>query len=104
MLLLALFLLGLGWNFGFVAGSTLLSEHLELHERTRVQGSADALIWSSAAAASLGSGLIMAGVGYTALGILGAGAVIIPVVVLRAHRRSAAAHAHDLPHAEAPAP
>ena len=27
----------------------------------------------------------MAAAGYTALGILGAGAVIIPVVVLRAH-------------------
>ncbi len=103
LLLLALFLLGLGWNFGFVAGSTLLSEHLELHERTRVQGAADALIWSSAAAASLGSGLIMAGVGYTALGVLGAGAVIIPVVVLRAHRR-ATSHAHEHAHAEAPAP
>ncbi|HEY3334526.1 MAG TPA: MFS transporter [Candidatus Limnocylindrales bacterium] len=103
MLLVALFLLGLGWNFGFVAGSTLLSGHLELHERTRVQGAADALIWSSAAAASLGSGLIMAGVGYTALGVLGAGAVIIPVVVLRSHRR-ATAHAHEHVHAEAPAP
>jgi MFS family permease len=88
VLLLALFLLGLGWNFGFVAGSALLSSHLELHERTRIQGAADALIWSSAAAASLGSGLIMATVGYTALGILGAGAVIIPVVVLRSHRRT----------------
>ena len=88
ILLLALFLLGLGWNFGFVAGSALLSQHLELHERTRVQGAADALIWSSAAAASLGSGLIMAAVGYTALGILGAAAVVIPVIVLRAHRRS----------------
>ena len=81
---------GLGWNFGFVAGSAMLSEHLELHERTRVQGVADALIWSSAAAASLGSGLIMAGVGYTALGILGAGVVVIPLVVLRAHRRTIA--------------
>ena len=30
----------------------------------------------------------MAAVGYTALGILGAGAVIIPVVVLRSHRRT----------------
>lgn len=92
VLLVALFLLGLGWNFGFVAGSAMLSENLEIHERTRVQGTADALIWSSAAAASLGSGLIMAAVGYTALGILGAGAVIIPVVVLRSHRR-AEAHA-----------
>ena len=88
VLLLALFLLGLGWSFGFVAGSAMLSENLEIHERTRVQGVADALIWSTAAAASLGSGLIMAAVGYTALGILGAGAVIIPVVVLRAHHRT----------------
>ena len=90
VLLVALFLLGLGWNFGFIAGSAMLSENLEIHERTRVQGAADALIWSSAAAASLGSGLIMAAVGYTALGILGAGAVIIPVVVLRSHRRDEA--------------
>ena len=90
VLLLALFLLGLGWSFGFVAGSAMLSENLEIHERTRVQGIADALIWSSAAAASLGSGLIMAGVGYTALGFLGVGAVIIPLVVLRAHHRAAA--------------
>ena len=90
VLLVALFLLGLGWNFGFVAGRAMLSENLEIHERTRVQGAADALIWSSAAAASLGSGLIMAAVGYTALGILGAGAVIIPVVVLRSHRRDEA--------------
>ena len=85
VLWLALFLLGLGWSFGFVAGSAMLSENLEIHERTRVQGAADALIWSSAAAAALGSGLIMAATGYTALGILGAGAVIIPVVVLRTH-------------------
>lgn len=89
ILVLALFLLGLGWNFGFVAGSSMLSEHLELHERTRVQGVADALIWSSAAAASLGSGLIMASVGYTALGILGAGAVFIPVVILRRQQQRA---------------
>jgi MFS family permease len=90
MLLLAMFLLGLGWSFGFVAGSAMLSENLEIHERTRVQGVADALIWSSAAAASLGSGLIMAVVGYTALGILGAGAVIMATVVLWAHHRAAA--------------
>jgi MFS family permease len=93
VLLLSLFLLGLGWSFGFVAGSAMLSENLEIHERTRVQGVADALIWSSAAAASLGSGLIMAVVGYTALGILGAGAVIIPMVVLRTHHRTTAREA-----------
>lgn len=93
-LFVALFLLGFGWNLGFVAGSALLSEHLEIHERTRVQGMADALIWSSAAAASLGSGVIMAVAGYTALGVLGAGAVLIPIITLRAHRH-ALAHAHE---------
>jgi MFS family permease len=93
LLLVALFLLGLGWNIGFVAGSALLSEHLEVHERTRVQGAADALIWSSAAAASLGSGVIMAAAGYTALGVLGTGLVLIPILTLRAHRQ-ALAHRH----------
>jgi MFS family permease len=88
VLLIALFLLGWGWNLGFVAGSAMLSHHLELHERTRVQGVADALIWSSSAAASLGSGLIMAAVGYTALGILGAGLIVIPVLAMRALRRA----------------
>jgi MFS family permease len=93
VLFLALFLLGLGWS-GFVAGSAMLSENLEIHERTRVQGAADALIWSSAAAAALGSGLIMASAGYTALGILSVGALVIPVIVLRSHHRTtSAAHA-----------
>ena len=101
VLLLALFLLGLGWNFGYVAGSTMLSDNLELHERTRIQGTADALIWSTAAAASLGSGLIMAAVGYTWLGILGAAVVVIPVLVLRSHRR-AERHRHSHPDAELP--
>jgi len=96
-LVLALFLLGLGWNFGFVAGSAMLSEHLELHERTRVQGAADALIWSSAAAASLGSGLIMASVGYAALGVLGVGLVIIPVIMLRRNHRATAREATGRP-------
>jgi MFS family permease len=89
----ALFLLGLGWNLGFVAGSAMFSAHLEIHERTRIQGVADALIWSSAAAASLGSGLIMAAAGYTALGLLGAGATLLIVVAMLTHRR-APRHGH----------
>lgn len=88
---LALFLLGLGWSFGYVGGSALLSDHLELHERTRVQGVADALIWSAAAAASVGSGLIVAAVGYAALGVLGVGLVAIAVVAIARARRAAPA-------------
>ena len=97
MLFLALFLLGYGWNLGFVAGSAMLSRGLEIHERTRVQGVADAMIWSSAAAASLGSGFIMVVAGYTALGVLGACAVLIPVVVLRSQRSAMQASAGPQP-------
>jgi MFS family permease len=97
LLFLALFLLGYGWNLGFVAGSALLSGSLEIHERTRVQGVADAMIWSSAAAASLGSGFVMVVVGYTALGVLGASAVLIPLLVLRTQRRAMRAGAAPVP-------
>jgi len=50
----------------------MLSNGLELSERTRLQGFVDALIWSTSAVASLGSGVIVATAGYTGLGILGA--------------------------------
>ena len=42
MLFLALFLLGYGWNLGYVAGSALLTTGLGLAERTRLQGFTDA--------------------------------------------------------------
>ena len=62
VLFIALFLLGYGWNLGYVAGSALLTRDLSLAERTRLQGLTDSLIWSSAAVASLGSGIVVAGV------------------------------------------
>jgi len=79
VLFLALFLLGWGWNLGFVAGSALLTEGLTVSERTRLQGVTDALIWSSAAAAALGSGVVVAVASYTALGLLGAALIGLPV-------------------------
>ena len=88
MLTLALFLLGYGWNLGFVAGSSMLTIGLTLGERTRVQGVADGLIWTSAALASLSSGFIVAGASYTALGLLGVALLIPPAAVLMARRRA----------------
>lgn len=87
ILFVALFLLGYGWNLGFVAGSALLTHGLEIAERTRLQGLTDALIWSSSAAASIGSGVVVAVAGFTTLGILGAAMVVIPawLVIARRH-------------------
>jgi MFS family permease len=90
-LTLALFLLGYGWNLGFVAGSSMLTSGLTLGERTRVQGVADGLIWTSAALASLSSGLIVAGASYTTLGLLGIALLIPPAALLLARRRAISA-------------
>jgi MFS family permease len=88
MLFIALFLLGYGWNLGFVAGSALLTHDLTLAERTRLQGLTDSLIWSSAAAASIGSGVVVAIAGFTALGVLGAGLIVAPAWLVLARRRA----------------
>jgi MFS family permease len=86
LLFLALFLLGYGWNLGYVAGSTLLTTGLGLAERTRVQGFTDALIWSSAAAASLTSGIVLATAGFATLGLIGAAMVIVPAWLILSRR------------------
>lgn len=85
-LFMALFLLGFGWNLGYVAGSTLLTTGLSLAERTRLQGVTDALIWSSAAVASLGSGLVLSMANYAILGLLGAALVAGPMLLVIARR------------------
>lgn len=82
LLFVALFLLGVGWNFGFVAGSALLTEGLSGAERTTLQGATDAMIWSSAAAAALSSGIVVSAASYTALGILGAALIALPVAAM----------------------
>jgi MFS family permease len=91
LLFVALFTLGFGWNLGFVAGSSLLSSGVSLAERARVQGAADAVIWSTSALASVGSGLVVATAGYTTLGLLGVAIVIGPTAVLLSRRSAIAA-------------
>lgn len=44
ILIAALFLLGFGWNLGFVAGSNLLSTGSSLAHRARLQGTVDAMV------------------------------------------------------------
>ena len=63
---------------------------MSLAERTRIQGLTDSLIWSSAAVASLGSGVVLAYAGYAILGLLGAALVVFPMLLVMA-RRSAVA-------------
>lgn len=96
VLLVALFLLGWGWNLGFVAGSALLTSGISLAERARVQGLTDALIWSAAAIASASSGVVVAAAGYATLGLLGVALVALPVLVLATRRSRFPAAARSL--------
>ena len=82
ILVLALFLLGYGWNLGFVAGSALLTDGLAAHERTRAQGLADTIVWGRSALASLAGGLLLASAGYAALGITGVALLAVATAVL----------------------
>ncbi len=70
-LALALFILGLGWNFCFVAGSTLLSNQLHYDERGRVQGANELLIALASGSGSLLTGAFFAGGGMLRVGAVG---------------------------------
>jgi len=73
----ALFLVGLGWNFCYVGGSSLLADQLSPAERGRTQGFNDLLIGLSSAAGGLGSGIVFAAVGYATMGVVAAGTALI---------------------------
>jgi MFS family permease len=81
-LALALFLLGLGWNFCFVAGSTLLDDILRPREKGRVQGITETMINVASGVGSMGSGLIFAAFGFAAMSWGNILVAMIPVVLV----------------------
>jgi MFS family permease len=88
VLIIGLFLLGVGWNFGFVAGSSLLQEGLPMVNRLKIQGFADSITWISGAVAAGISGLIVAGTSYMTLALVGAALSLIPLMPLYRSRGS----------------
>ena len=82
MLAFALFLLGLGWNFCFVAGSSLLSDSLKSSERGKAQGTSDMMVALSAGLGGLITGSVFASGGMTAVGAVGLGVTLILVAIL----------------------
>ena len=92
-LAVSLFLLGLGWNFCYVGGSTLLADHLRPGERARTQGVNDLLVSASSAVASLSSGIVFAELGYSVMAYVGALVALIPLAMAAAWRRTAPAPA-----------
>jgi MFS family permease len=80
-LLVALFLLGLGWNFAYVAASTLLADQLSPSERAKTQGFNDFLLNLSSAASQVGSGVIYATGGFGVMNLTAGALACIPLAL-----------------------
>ncbi|WP_158930681.1 MFS transporter [Acidisphaera sp. S103] len=83
--MVALALLGVGWNFMFVGGTTLLTTSHSAEERVRVQTTHDFIVFGSVAITALSSGAIQATLGWEALNLTVVPPVIIAFLVVGWH-------------------
>ncbi|MEK5382538.1 MFS transporter [Niallia sp. FSL W8-0635] len=83
LLIIALSLLGLGWNFGLISGTALIVDSTEPSTRAKRQGAVDVLIALSGAAGGALSGMVVAGSSYLTLSLIGGimSLILIPVVI-----------------------
>jgi MFS family permease len=72
LIIAALMLNGIGWNFAFVAGSALLTDALSPAERASIQGLADLAMGLMGALGSTAGGMILGLWGFAALNVVGA--------------------------------
>ena len=79
-LALSMFFIGMAWNFGFVAGSTLLQHGQPVVDRLKLQGVADSSAWIASAFAAASAGVIMAASSYGTLALLAAFVSLAPLV------------------------
>lgn len=86
LLFAGLFLLGVGWSFGLISGSSLLSGAVPLEQRTRVQGAADLCMSLCGGIAGLASGFVAHSIGFRSLAIAGTIAASVLLVAAMAAR------------------
>jgi MFS family permease len=72
-----LILLGLGWNFGFLGGTTLLTTTYAPEEKNKAQGLNDFLVFATTAIASLSAGKLLAYFSWNAVNY-----AVFPMVLL----------------------
>jgi len=73
----ALILLGVGWNFGFIGATALVTECYQPSERAKVQALNDFLIFGTVAAASFSSGSLLHTAGWNGINLW-----IVPIVAV----------------------
>ena len=83
VLILALVLLGLGWNFGLISGTALIVDSTQPTNRAKTQGTVDVLVALAGVSGGGLSGIIVAQSSYAILSLVGGflSLLLIPVVV-----------------------
>lgn len=87
MLNAGLFLLGLGWCFLFVAGSSMLFDSAPSDVRQVVEGWADSLIYVMVMTGSAGAGVLMEAIGFGLLNLVSAGFLLFIFLLVSLVRR-----------------
>lgn len=90
VLITALALLGLGWNFGLISGTAILVDATQPTSRARIQGSVDVFVALSGALGGGLSGMVVAHTSFAALSMIGAALslLLIPVVIWSVRNQS----------------
>jgi predicted MFS family arabinose efflux permease len=78
----SLILLGLGWNFGFIGGTTMLTTTYTPAERGKVQAANDFGISALMVVASFSSGKVLDSLGWGAVGIAMFPAALLTLLLL----------------------
>lgn len=78
----SLILLGLGWNFGFIGATTLVTDCYHPDERNKVQAVNDFLVFGSVAASSFSSGQLLAVYGWDGINIWSLPVVAVTILLL----------------------
>lgn len=83
VLIVALSLLGLGWNFGLISGTALIVDSTKPKARAKTQGTVDVLIALAGATGGGMSGLVVAGTSFAFLSLAGGvlSLLLVPVVI-----------------------
>jgi MFS family permease len=85
----ALILLGLGWNFGFIGGTTMLTSSYEPSERAKVQAVNNFGVSLMVAIASASSGQMLSFWGWSsvALTVMPLAAIMLAVIIFMSRER-----------------
>jgi MFS family permease len=78
----ALLLLGIGWNFLFVSGSTLLTRTYRTSERFKVQAINEFAVFGSMAIASLLAGALLSKAGWFVLNVSAAAVLLLAAITI----------------------